>query len=428
MAFEFYDTSSFEFYDTTSFGFDTFYDTDTLGVVAVNEYLFLFPNWAQSVYLRKEWRTSILRSLTGKETRSEIITSPVRSLRYALLNLSTYETNLLKRKIYKNLHNIWGIPYWMDSTPLLSLVSIGDITISVDTTNRNFYIGGLCVILKSETEYEVKTISMLDAATITVNSPAEASWNIGTNVYPILKSTLNSTQNFSYLTDIASEISLEFTEILDISMPFSVTSIEWDIYKTHDLFPLYPNFQSEISLDISRDIEQTVFYGVQYRRSYQEESNIKIANKYLFDTKVDAPELISFFDQKMGMYESFWLPSYLSDIVITDAFLSTDTVFSVENVDWDNYWLDNVTTGKFLNFRFPNGTNIQKQILEEDTPGSITLTEAIGVACSAAELPMLTVSFLYLVRFNMDALDLEYVTNEIVQAEVSFSTLNEAVL
>jgi len=81
-----------------------------------------------------------------------------------------------------------------------------------------------------------------------------------------------------------------------------------------------------------------------------------------------------------------------------------------------------------LNFKFPDNTEIQRKIISEPTSTELTLDSTLGIACTAAELPFLTISFLYFVRFDIDQLAIVYHTDSSASVKATFKTLREFVI
>src|SRR4030042_2162647 len=115
-------------------------------MTVINEYLFIPPNWRDNVSLKRRWQTTVLTSIDGHEQRSALLTWPKRILNFSPLTKSFAETAYVKRKLYKNLHNVWGIPFWMDRTSLISQATGGQGTLNVGSkSERNFEVGAACV-------------------------------------------------------------------------------------------------------------------------------------------------------------------------------------------------------------------------------------------------------------------------------------------
>jgi len=424
MSFEFYDTRSFEFYNTDSF---EFYDAndESVSAVDIGEHLFFPPNWESSFFFRKIWNTGIIRTKTGIETRSALFTFPRKSLRFSFLFVTTNESNRLKRYLYQNLHKIWSVPYWNDASELTSPAFASQNILPVDTQHRNFEVGGLCVILSSLDLYEVGEIKSFDATSITLVDNLTSFWGTGVMAYPLLKCTMLPTQDLSYVTDSIANLDIELQEYVDIHITHNVSEIASETYLNYNILAIHTNYESDRSFVFVHEKEITQFLGVPILSSNQNETNIKFTNEYLLEGREEIDEFSSFFDVNKGRWGSFWISSEQRDIIITVPFNSDAITFSIDDIDWGTYWESNKNTGLYLNFRFPDGVNVQRKIISEPASGQITIDEIIGISSSSAELNHLTVSFLYLVRFDIDQLEMEYITDSIAKTKVTFITLPE---
>jgi hypothetical protein len=118
------------------------------------------------------------------------------------------------------------------------------------------------------------------------------------------------------------------------------------------------------------------------------------------------------------------MPSWNGDLVVTAAVLNTDTVLTVENIDYETHYLTNEVIGRYVYIEFPGGTYACRKITaaDDDTP-SVTLDSAIGTAVPAAQLDQLLVSFLNLSRFDLDELAVDYPLGDVEYGQMDLSVM-----
>lgn len=390
----------------------------------VSEYLLLPVDWNTPLSLSKTWDTKIQESINGKEVRSAIYSFPRNSFRYTYTLLSQKEISYLNRRIYKNLHNIWGIPYWQDQTFLSSQAVSGQPVLNVESTEyRNFEVGGSCVILAGIGEYEVGQILSFTATTITLQDDLNTTWDSGVLVMPLLQGRIDPVQTIN-ISGNNGVFQLEISESVDTDIIKANPSISFPTYLSYSVFNLKPNMRDQRVFKYQRTYELLKFYGVSVSLTNKNESSTTFTNDFLFFTKNEIQEFIDFFNYNKGRYGNFWIPSYNDDVNIISSFSDSDVTFSVDLIDWANYWEDN-NTGIYLNFKFSDGTEIQRRIISEPSSNQLTIDSAIGKTCSSDELSGLNVSFLYFGRFDIDRIDLLYETDTIASTKVTFKTIQE---
>lgn len=393
--------------------------------VIINDYFLLPPNWGTPFKYSRSWRTSIQASLTAHEKRSALFTWPRRNLQFSILNLTAAETNYMIRKFYKNLNNVWGIPYWIHEVALTAQATSGQAVLNVtDTTNLNFEVGAKCVVLIDQNNYEVGTISSIATNAITLDTGLSGTWELGLYVYPILKARLQIQQTASQHVVGVSEFQINAEEVPDTDVEHvPLTTSSFPVYESKSVFNLLPNWISSLELEFNHNFDELKWFGLSFASSLIEETTLKLSMEFLAITNAEADEILSFFDDHKGRWGIFWLPSQNNDIVITSGFLSTATTFDIQYIDWENYWDEMDTAGHYVRFLFPDGTATYREITAMPTSTSMTIDSAIGVDVPITLLPRLTVSFLYQARFDMDGIEAEKETMTTSNFKLKFATI-----
>ena len=390
-------------------------------MTVVNEYLFIPPDWGNSFIYRRKWQTGIQSTINGIEKRSALLTWPRRTLSYYLSAPDYSTSNLLKRKIYKNLHNVWGIPFWQDKTKLTSQALSGLDMLHVQSTlNRNFEAGGLCVLYGSEILYEVKTILSFTDEEIVLSSSLAITWPIGTEVYPILKGRLKTDIGLDMNTSTMAEMQIEAVEEFDDTTVKRIgDASEFLVYKGYPLFHLESDW-GKVNQTFIHPYNWNFYLGKGTTLSYFNETDFGLKMDHVIKEKLNIQKYLDFFDGQKGRWGGFWVPSWQFDIKITDPFLATAYQLAIEPMDFPDYWLD-TKAGAHLIIFWPDGSYACAGIIDASSM-LLTLDEEIGKSCSASELSRLLVCFLYFARFNQDEIQIEYLTDEIAKASLSFQT------
>jgi hypothetical protein len=171
------------------------------------------PNWADEVQFGIQWWTVIQKAITCKEKRSGIISKPVRSLSYTPLFIGEKSASYIKRHLFQNMHQLWGIPIWQDETYLSAACLTGDSTITVqEAAYRNFEELGYLIIYSDIDSYEVCTIDEISGNILTLQSPLTADWGSGVKVYPILVGRFPQEVAATLTTSNIGSVSIEFVE------------------------------------------------------------------------------------------------------------------------------------------------------------------------------------------------------------------------
>jgi len=370
----------------------------------------------QSQTVAHRWRTGIQKAVNGQEKRSALLTWPRVILRNMITPTGSREINWLKRKIIKYADALWGIPIWADKTELTAPAASGQKILAVAATaDRHFYADRQCVIADpaDPLSYEVGTIDVLAAQQITLVANLGATWPSGSWVLPLYEFRIAADQEVSRRQSNRREIEFEATEEYEMARSFSyalpASGAPTYLDPPIDLF-LHPPEESTTD-KYSRPYDLVQFLGLGYAASRYAagENAIGMKMKLVRPSRAEIWETLNFFDACQGRLQRFWAPSWSRDLVVTAAVLVTDTVLTVENIDYETHYLTNEVVGRHVYIEFPGGTYACRKITaaDDDAP-SVTLDSAIGTAVPAAQLERLLISFLNLSRFDLDELAVDY--------------------
>jgi hypothetical protein len=265
--------------------------------------------------------------------------------------------------------------------------------------------------------YEYGAIDTVDSATqITMAVNLVQTWPINTCVYPIYEYRVNETQEVDAQFRQLNFVRMSATESFESarSFSYSVPSSGAPTYDSLDLFltkPLYP-----ITEIYNQPFELLSFLGLNYASSHYDKAKFAFPLDFIVVSRADIWSFLEFFDSKRGRYQTFYMPSWNDDIIPTVAIGAADTTLTVEEV----YLTDAEITGRHLFIRLPDGSYVCREITSLPSSTSIQISSAIGTAVSATNLSEMLLSFLYKVRFNVDEILFEYISDEIARTKLHF--------
>ena len=187
-------------------------------MAALSAYFVVPPDWAESVKVSHSWRTSIQRSITGREKRSALFTVKRKRVAYSSIALYRNELIWLEAMFFKYLHYQWGFPIWPDKATLSVVGNIGDNNLTVETTiYRRFEVGDECILVDKADfrTYEVQTVSGITLTQISLGANLTKAWPINSFVYPVIASRISGDQVLSYQTDEVVEFSVDAMETVE---------------------------------------------------------------------------------------------------------------------------------------------------------------------------------------------------------------------
>jgi len=131
--------------------------------------------------------TDVMLARAGAEQRASLRKNPRQCFRYRYLLEEGSMRQVLENLLFEWQTHAFGVPVWMDDSTLTLAATAGNTTITVDSTAfRDYRVGGLAVIIVSQSVFDVLTILSKTATTITFTSPIINSYPVGSFVMPLL--------------------------------------------------------------------------------------------------------------------------------------------------------------------------------------------------------------------------------------------------
>jgi len=392
--------------------------------LAVEYYFLVEPDWADGLRYRRRWRTSIQSGITGFEIRSKLYTWPRRSIDYSIGAIGNDETSYLKRKLFKSMSGVAGVPFWQDETTLTAQANSGQAVLNVGSTeNRNFEVGGQCILIQDQSSFEVGNIQSKTSDSITLSSNLAYTWPAGTRVYPVLKARIDRGFTAEAKTGSVWTARIRFNEAFDEDITHYVGSMparfqSFGDYKVMDIEP----DGGTVSQSMHKPFTLTEFLGAQYTYSLYDETVFKFTGEFSFFDRSDLQEFLDFFDAMAGRWGAFWLPTNVIDVRISLPFSSTDKRITVNDGDaFKDFWLD-TNAGRNIIIFWPDGTFACGEVIEVEG-NELILYEPIGKEATSGQVDYLVTCFLPLARFDQDEIEVDFFTTNVGRIKTRFKSL-----
>ena len=391
--------------------------------LVVDQYFLIKPNYKSQVSIKRKWQTGIQTSINKNEKRSALLTWPRRTLKYNIQASSFMEASYIKRKIYKNLHLIWGIPIWVDETLLSENKAAGTTVFPVDSTEfkKNFEVGAEIAILSSPSVFEILTIDSFTDSSITTTSASTLNWSANATIYPILKGKFKNTQKVENEATSFLETSVELEEEYDEITRATPDTAWFDSFKGYPILNIPPDWGTKIETTFLHDYDQLRFLGASTSWTHQEETLFKFKNGFALNTLEDISKLIDFFDYHKGRWGVFWRPSWIDDLLLTTTFSASASVITIQDIEYADFWED-FDTGNWLMLLWPDNSYVIKGV-SRVSGNQITLNRSIGKECTESDLPNMLICFLSFCRFAQDEIEIQYVSNSFSDIEFTFQSV-----
>lgn len=382
------------------------------------------PNWDTPIIERWEWLTDVMTSRNGKEQRRKLRAKPRRQYDYSLVIKNNAERRLFENLLFSWQSRLFGLPIWTDQEFTSVEIAQGTTTIPCTTFSRDYEEGGLVCLLR-ESDFEIGTISTVGTDHVTINSPLQSSWPVGTKVAPMRTARLTDKQSFVRQTDSILTMAVQFK--LD-APDFRSPAIEAVAYQGYAVLEVKPNWREEITSEFQRVVEAIDF--LTGRVLVDDLSGIPtIVNRYHFQavSREAIHTLRAFIFARYGRLVPLWVPTFYEDIVVTRLISEASTAVFIEHQTYTRN-ISSSEQRRDIRILLTDGTIFYRRILTSTEEGSeerLVINSALGILVNPEDIAQ--VCFMSLSRLEADAVEVRWETDSIAEITTSFRTIRSDV-
>jgi hypothetical protein len=367
----------------------------------------VFWNPQNTVKETLEWKTSILRAHEGIEQRIKIRQIPRQFFKLQFLIETAKMNTWFDTILHTWQKRAWGIPVWTEYVTHTANITAGDLTITVDTTYADFRNSSYAIIWKSETEYEVVSISTKTDFALTLSSAVQNSFTGVKFIMPLRIAYMISKNTKSKRNSPASMIDASFIVSDNVDITGHVSAVTYDGYEVLTV----PSFMDDVHREESDGLLEPIDFltGAFKVRSDKLFNLLSQNHIFMNDTKQACWEFRQFLHWMNGRQRAVLVPTFRADLVQVDTIGSGDTFFYVENIKLaSNLGVNTLRT--YVGFYFSDGTLIIRKITAIDetdsTKEKITINTSLGQEVVAGSC---NICFVDKCRLASDKIDIEWV-------------------
>ena len=379
-------------------------------------------NWQTPIIERLEWRTDVLLAYDGSEQRIALRQTPRRYVEFGFLVPTLLERQKLEAAISANGSQSWDLPLWTDSTPCTSAISNGAVTVSLDTTSRDFVAGGKALLLGANGDTQIINISTLTTTQLNLSSAVSGAWPIETSVVPLRTAYLEPSQQISRFTGSAIYGVVRFL-CDDISTSPTQSSTQ---YRGHDVLETPSNWMQDLTLDYQRKM-QVIDFGVGgiYR---DDESSLPVliqSHHFVLDSRQKITDFRQFLYSRRGRLNALWIPSFMPDLTFVSL---SSTALDIAYIDYTTLY-NQAINRRDIRIELSNGNVYYRRIVASTvlsgTVERLTLDSVLGVSVTANDVEK--ISFMMFGRLDTDAIELAWSWGDYVDVKANFRSVNNDV-
>lgn len=359
---------------------------------------------------RLEWFTDIMEAYDGTEQRIRVRDYPRQILQAKYFEEDDEAANL-RALLFDWLPRVWGVPTWFEERALGADAPASSTTVTVDTTNADFRVGGIAILYEDQFNFEALEIDSLTASSITFTSPTDREHLAkNTSVMPLRTAYANvNNAREQHMLQGQQRLELVFTVIDNTDLSDASA---------------FPTYQGQVLLDepnLVRGAAITEGWTVPVQRfdpvagnllQEGERDRAKISSVKTFYAAGAARlwQVRQLLHALQGGVQPFWLPSFRPDMrVVTDIGASAGS-FTIRNIGFTDFVAQRLPW-KHLRLVLNDGTTFIREItassvIDTDTESISIDTAFSGSPITVAEIKR--VELLALVRMKKDSVTLEH--------------------
>jgi hypothetical protein len=373
-----------------------------------------------------EWLTDMFAARGGSEKRSSPRESPrqIISHRY---RLDGQERRQARMYLMDWQSQLFGLPTWRDQVILTADVAAAAFTINVTTTlYSDFRVGGQAVVLTDRDTFDALVIQSKTSTSITFSTALQNSYDAGTLVMPIRQAQIadlvNADQFPKNLEDFEAVWEVQDNDV-DIADTSAFSSYDGKVL-LDDCNPVVRSVAESFRTKVS------VIDGKAGLREYNGRwPNMKRGHSqgFIARTRQGVWEMRQLFYALRGRQISFYTLTWTPDLVVTGTLTAAQSLMDIENIGYSRFAQER-NPMKHIHLLFTDGTSVLREITNSVVVDSDTERLTVDTAWATTKLAseVSRVSFIELVRFATDRVEIEYDRPDFARTRVPVVSLIEA--
>lgn len=297
----------------------------------------MFP-WQPDIPVKEilEWLTDILTSANDTEQRISLRLAPRQRIGMTVAHDDPVAWQTMHNVLFDWMPRIFGVPVWWEQRRLTSPAVTNDAVLTVDTTNGDFRIGGLVMIISTvDGSFEAFEIESFTDTVITLTSVVQHNYTIQDMVMPVRTAYLSQVPSGQRQPNGFETLNVEFSTLdnIDLGDATGATLLNGLVLLDD------PNaIGSSLSESWSRDV--TVLDGGTgrvFQTTLVDRSHLHSHKGWALNTYADVWRVRKLLHSFRGSLIPFYLPTSREDFTLAEDIGGGATSFRVKNCGYTQF-------------------------------------------------------------------------------------------
>lgn len=402
-----------------------------------------------------EYKTDILKMYNGDEQRIKTRQIPRHFVTYDYSAMDMYQAQYLRGIVRMRHTDTYYVPMWHQPVYLVedyikySKALYIDMDYAYNLLDAEyimiFFHDDVCDvgvnIIKQVHRYDNEKIMLKKG----IRRPLYVK---NTFIFPLKKCSTQPNAGIQYVFNHGTEVGLSFEDLnnsVKTELPYPIwhdyqTDVErynqWKLpeeYEGKEVWLGTPQWldDNSVGLAVDKNIQRldndTGLFTYDLRDTFS--YDVHTYDLYLMNQK-EINNFKKFFHRMSGMYKSFYMPTWANDFQVDRDIEAGDNAIYTEFDRMYKFYLANgrkksliIFTKDFKSYVLKIKTYTYEKLKDEVTYGKLIFEDAVGF--NAKKEDILMCSFFNCVRFNDDALQLNYEANTIAQVTMTVKEVND---
>ncbi|MDE1998014.1 MAG: hypothetical protein KGI52_03690, partial [Burkholderiales bacterium] len=379
------------------------------------------PNWAQPVLERLQWQTSVLRARSGAEQRVRLRAAPRRSWQYTGLRPNDAQRVQQENMLRAWQARVYAMPVWTDGQYLTAPVAAGATGVSLDTTLRDYTVGGLLALRDAQGMF-IGRVASVSAGSLTLSSPVDRAYAAPVLAAPARPARLQNPATLQYVTDAVLQFAPQWQQ-LDAWAELTPTTETADyrglpVLATRTDWAPSPTLPVDVARDLAVFDPGTGTWGV------DDLSGVSTAvrtHHWLLNGRQAIADFRAWLAARAGRLNPFWLPSGQSD---AQPLAVSGAALTVAGQSYATL-LSGASGRRDLMIVLTDGTRQYRRIASAVDNGDGTETWTLDAVPSPVYVlaQIASLQFMMPVRLDADQVEIAYETDSIARATLRLRTV-----
>lgn len=378
------------------------------------------PDWSEGMRETISYFTEVLSAYSDNEQRRALRQIARRGVKFRALALKARDSAGMESLVWGWQNQPFGVPWWQDQTPLTGNTPAGSFSIPCVTTDRQFAVGGIAIILVDEYTFEALTITDVSPTSITVSSPTQFSWTAGpgTLVMPIFLARLKNQVVVDRLWSAGDMMDLEFEGEAQQPAPAPAASLA--VFNGFNVLEVSPNWEAEMKRGYNRSM--VILDPKIGPITAVDKGGTPLVSQefpWWLSNHAAVTQLRAFLIAQFGRLRPFWIPTWDQDLVLNADVGASDTGITIQSEFYTRFFFPSKAR-QYIAFIPTDGSgNVYRKITgavdNGDGTESLILASPTGKAFSHTQTQ---ISFLTLARMASDDNEITWFANDLAQANL----------